>query len=144
MMDAERIFVDSNVLLASSDQSRAAHQNSMRFLEEAFTGAYRLFACGQVFREYVVVATRPLEENGMGLSPSEAYENIKTFQRVIQVLDESSDSLKELMKLMKKYDLKGKRIHDANLVAVMHVHGLVHLKTWNPKDFGPFADIALI
>lgn len=143
-MDAERIFVDTNVLLASADGSRGAHEDSLRFLEKAVSGEYRLFTCGQVFREYLVVSTRPVDENGMGLSPDESYENIQTFRKMIQTLDESSDTITELITLMKKYDLKGKRIHDANLVAVMRTYGLNHLKTWNPKDFRSFPELVLV
>jgi predicted nucleic acid-binding protein len=144
MMDAERIFVDTNVLLAATDRSRQTHESSVEFLQEGVRGSYRLFTCGQVFREYLVVATRPLEENGMGLSPVKAWENIATFRKVIQVLDETHDSLVRLGKMVKDHQLKGKRIHDANLVAVMHTHGLVHLKTWNPKDFAPFSEVLLV
>lgn len=46
--------------------------------------------------------------------------------------------------MVKKHDLKGKRIHDANLVAVMRTYGLSHLKTWNPKDFLPFVGLVMI
>ena len=144
MRDAERIFVDTNVLLACSDGLRVTHEDSLHFLEKAVRGEYRLFACGQVFREYMVVTTRPLEENGMGLSPKKSHENIQTFRKVIQVLDETSDSLTELARMVKQYELKGKRIHDANLVAVMRTYGLSHLKTWNPKDFSPFSKLILL
>jgi len=144
MMDAERIFVDTNVLLACSDGSRGTHEDSLRFLQKAAGGDCRLFACGQVFREYLVVATRPIAENGIGLTPNESYENSQTFRKVIQVLDETSDTLTELIKIVKKYELKGKRIHDANLVAVMRTYGLNHLKTWNPKDFRPFSKLVLV
>jgi predicted nucleic acid-binding protein len=143
-MDAKRIFVDTNVLLACSDGSRATHESSRVFLEKAVLGDYRLFACGQVFREYLVVATRPIIDNGFGLSPVEACENVQTFQTVIQILDETSSSLKELVSLVKQHKLKGKRIHDANLVAVMRVHGLNHIKTWNPKDFSPFSGLEMV
>lgn len=144
MMDADRIFVDSNVLLACSDGTRAAHENSIRFLEKAEKGDCRLFTCGQVFREYLVVATRPVDENGMGLSPEDSYENVQLFRKIIQMLDETSDTLAELVKMVKKYDLKGKRIHDANLVAVMRMYGLNHLKTWNPKDFSAFSELIMV
>lgn len=144
MMDAERIFVDTNVLLAATDRSREAHEASMSFLEEGVKGSYRLFASGQIFREYLVVATRPIEQNGMCLDPSSSRNNIAAFQKVIQVLDETADVLSTLLEYVDAHQLKGKRIHDANLVALMNTHGLVHLKTWNPKDFAPFSQLILV
>jgi hypothetical protein len=40
-----------------------------------------------------------------------------------------------------KNNLKGKRIHDANIVATMRENGLKRLKTYNQGDFSTFEDI---
>jgi len=72
MKDAERIFVDTNVLLAATDRSRHTHQESVQFLEKGVTGEVRLFTCGQVLREYLVVATRPVDVNGLGIKADQA------------------------------------------------------------------------
>lgn len=141
---AERIFVDSNVLLGCTDENRAVHQASVTFIEAAIQGKYRLYANSQVFREYFVVTTRPQAENGLGLSPDESCRNMRIFRESVQILGEGTEVLNELARLVKLYELKGKRIHDANLVAVMNMNGLRHLKTWNPGDFSPFGDLVLV
>ena len=143
MKDAERIFVDTNVLLAATDRSRHTHQESVQFLEKGVAGEVRLFTCGQVLREYLVVATRPVDVNGLGIKADQACENVAIYRSILQLLPETTESYLILEELIRKHSLEGKRIHDANLVAVMTSHGLRHLKTWNPKDFEAFSEVEI-
>lgn len=143
MMDDSRCFVDTNVLLAGTDTSRLHHDAAISFLEQGLSGQQRLFGSGQVFREYLVVATRPTKENGLGLSTTAALENLREFNRCIQILDENADVAARLSALVKNHKLKGKRIHDANIVATMQAHGLTRIRTDNPGDFKVFTDIAM-
>jgi predicted nucleic acid-binding protein len=39
------------------------------------------------------------------------------------------------------YDVGGKQVHDANVVATMLTHGITRLLTFNTGDFSRFADI---
>ncbi len=142
--DDNRVFVDTNVLLAATDHDRKEHPNSLAFLEGGQRGIYRLFVTGQIFREYLVVSTRPIEGNGLGLSPENAVANICCFRKVLQVLQEDDETVTRLITLVKNHELKGKRIHDANLIASMARHGLRRLKTYNPSDFLKFPEVDLI
>ena len=119
MTAAEYCFIDTNVLLTASDKDRPNHTAAVHFLESGLRGEKRLFTNGQVFREYLVVATRPVENNGVGLSPNDALSNLHTFSASIQLLNESQAVAQKLHKLAADYQLKGKRIHDANIVATM-------------------------
>ena len=40
-----------------------------------------------------------------------------------------------LRDLVRRYQVRGKRIHDANIVATMMTHGVSRLATYNVKDF---------
>lgn len=141
--DDKRIFVDTNVLLAATDTTRDRHAEAISFLNGGLTGEQRIFATSQILREYLVVATRPIEVNGLALSPSDASDNVRRFQRFIQILPEDTETSTHLLTLIREHDLSGKRIHDANLVASMLRHGLRKLKTFNPVDFKVFADLEL-
>lgn len=141
MTDAKQCFVDTNVLLAASDRDRADHAEAIHFLETGLRGEIRLFTNGQVFREYLVVATRPLENNGFGLSSNDALSNLESFRTCIQILNESEAVARKLHQLVVDYNLKGKRIHDANIVATMRENGLTVLKTYNQGDYSTFKDI---
>lgn len=139
--DVEISFVDTNILLAASDGDRLCHAEATELLQRAFSGQERLFACGQVFREYLVVATRPIENNGLGLRPKKATENIQSFRQCLQILDENDPSTQRLESLVIKHRLKGKRIHDANIVSIMIENGLRRIFTVNPNDFKAFPEI---
>lgn len=140
-MDDKRCFVDTNVLLIGTDESRAYHAEALAFLEAGLSGTQRLFASGQVYREYLVVATRPVEANGLGLTSAKALANIREFQSCVQRLDENNDVTEQLFGLVKVHHLNGKHIHDANIVATMKAHGLVRIRTNNPDDFSSFEGI---
>ncbi len=144
MTDDKRIFVDTNVLLAATDTDRERHVEAVEFLDSGLRGAVRLFVTTQIFREYLVVATRPQEVNGLGLSSTDACENIQRFRRFFQILGEDSDTTDQLLALIRAHGLSGKRIHDANLVAAMACHGLRKLKTYNPADFSTFSGVDVI
>ena len=81
-------------------------------------------ASGQVLREYLVVATRPAEVNGLGLSVPDALANVDEFARHLDLYDETVAVSTRLRQLALDHDLRGKRLHDANIVATMSVHGI--------------------
>ncbi len=141
MMDARRCFIDTNVLLAATDSSRPEHNAALGLLEQALNGERRLFASGQIFREYLVIATRPTENNGLGIHPEKAVANLSEFRKCVQLLDETDATAKRLGKLVAGNNLRGKRIHDANIAAIMLENGLGRLLTGNHTDFKVFEAI---
>ncbi|QXD23513.1 hypothetical protein F7C95_16535 [Opitutia bacterium ISCC 51] len=56
-------------------------------------------------------------------------------------MEETADTSIHLENLIKRHRLKGKRIHDANIVATMRTHGLQQIATLNPADFRIFSDL---
>ena len=61
------LFVDTNVLLTATDESRPQHRDAGRLFGESGLHGLHLAASGQILREYLVVATRPPDTNGLGL-----------------------------------------------------------------------------
>ena len=138
------LFVDTNVLLTATDESRRHHRDAGRLLGESGTRGLHLAASGQVLREYLVVATRPLDANGLGLPVRDATANVSEFLRCIQLCDETEEVAGRLRQLGLTYGLRGKRLHDANIVATMSTHGIRALITENPGDFALFDEIDLV
>ena len=138
----EVVFADTNVLLCATDRSREHHEEARRLIREAGPSGYHLAVSGQIIREYLVVATRPVAGNGLGLSIPEALNNVDQFSRPPTVFcDEPESVTARLRQLTVAHDLKGKRIHDANVVATMLVHGIRRLITENTRDFAVFDEI---
>jgi hypothetical protein len=100
--------------------------------------AIPLAASTQVFREYLVVATRPVEVNGMGLGLDEALANLSVFRGRMRLLLENEQAWDRLRTLLSKYGCLGKQIHDANLVATSLASGIARLVTANVEDFRRF------
>ena len=140
----DRLFIDTNVLLTATDESRPSHEAARRLIARAHGNALRPAASGQILREYLVVATRPVDVNGLGLDSRDAISNLGAFLRYIRLYDETEAVAERLRQLGRTHDLQGKRYHDANIVATMMVHGIHALVTENAGDFAPFADIEVV
>ena len=143
-MVGDTLFVDTNVLLIATDESRSLHQEAMQLLAGSVTQYLSLATSGQVLREYLVVATRPVDVNGLGLSTEVAVANVNEFLDGFNMCDETVEVSSRLRQLALTHNLSGKRLHDANIVATMEVHGIRALVTENAGDFAPFEDVAIL
>lgn len=135
------LFIDTNILLIASDESRDKHDLARRIFNRILKAGYHSAVCGQVIREYLVVSTRPESVNGLGMKSADALHNIAQFKRKIHCYDETALASDLLQHLVLRYDLKGKRIHDANLAAVMKTQGIETIITENSGDFACFEEI---
>ncbi len=143
-MVGEVVFVDTNVLLSATDESRSHHREACRLIAESGARGVYLAASGQILREYLVVATRPAEVNGLGLAVADATANLHQFLRHLHTYDETEAVAQRLRDLGLRQGLRGKRFHDANIVATMAVHGIRTLVTENGDDFTGFDEIATV
>ena len=137
----EIFFIDTNVLLTATNDTRKHHFAVKKLFKSVIQAGFHLAFCGQIIREYLVVATRPVDVNGFGLRSGDAVHNIMEFQKLMLIYNEKKTTAESLQHLVVKYQLKGKRIHDANIVATMKTHGIKYLITDNSADFKCFEDI---
>jgi len=140
----EHVFLDTNVLLSASDPSRSEHARSLTIFNQWLNRGTALHVSGQVLREYLVVATRPVEKNGLGLDMAAALHNTQQITARAWVVAETPQVAAELTKLLERIPCLGKQVHDANVVATMLVHGLTRLVTANVQDFQRYAGLVEI
>lgn len=131
----ELLLVDTNVLLEATDEKRRFHDACVELLEKH----PRLRISSQVIREYLVVATRPAEANGLGLAVADALSNVREFRRTLRLLPEERPILPAFLALLDEIPCQGKRIHDAHLVATALAHRVQTIVTLNAEDFEPFS-----
>lgn len=131
----EKVFVDTNILLTATDTRRDHHSRALDLFRKAPQKIFTLCLSGQILREYLVVATRPLAVNGLGLGILEAAQNVERFKSVTHFLPESLAVHSQLIALFKEKKITGAKIHDLNIVATLKVAGIKHLLTLNPQDF---------
>ena len=134
----DRVMLDTNVLLAATDERRAEHRDALTILNDWAARHTDLCVSGQVLREYLSVATRPLGPNGLGLNLSEALENVRAICARTTLLAEDSKVADRLLGLLADIECRGKQVHDANLIATMLVHGIGTVVTMNLADFVRF------
>jgi predicted nucleic acid-binding protein len=138
------VFADTNIFLIATDRGRRGHQEARMVLGKARRAGIHLTCSGQVLREYLVVATRAPENNGLGLRPTVALANVEAFLAHVAFHEETEDVAVQLREIIRAGEVTGKRIHDANIVATLRAHGLSILLTENAADFKGFPDIRLV
>jgi len=133
------VFVDTNVLLTASVPARPGHRLALAVVDEWPGRGVQPYTSGQILREYLVVATRPPAANGLGLDSVSAVANVTAFRERLTLLDEDERVADRLRELLVRVPCRGKRIHDANIVATMLVHRVRRLLTSDPDDFARFS-----
>ena len=140
----ERLFCDTNVLLSAVDRRRTLHSRAFRVLNEAPNRGVELCVSGQVLRECLVVSTRPVEANGLGLTLAAAVGNNQAFAERATVLEETRGVANRLPRVAEAAGCAGKAIHDANIAATMLEHGVTRVVTANPQDLMRFEGIDVV
>lgn len=139
MTDDKTVVVDTNVLLSATIPLRPLHRAALAVVNDWPNQGIVLAASGQVFREYLVAATRPVDVNGLGLDVGSALTNIEEFRERMRLLSEGERAWAQLRDLITHYGCKGKQIHDANVVASALASGVAKLVTGNARDFARFS-----
>jgi predicted nucleic acid-binding protein len=91
--------------------------------------------------EFWAVATRPVPNNGLGLSITQAEAELISLKTLFALLPDTPEIFSAWEKIVLQYRVSGKQAHDARLVAAMTVHNLTHLLTFNTADFKRFSFI---
>ncbi len=94
--------------------------------------------------EFWAVATRPATANGFGWDTQKTRVEIDQLLNKFPLLDDTPAILTNWVNLVTTHDVKGKKVHDARLVAVMQAHGVTHLLTFNTNDFNNYSGITLV
>ena len=137
---ADRAVLDTNVLLAATDQARQEHEQAVAAINVWPASGLVLYTNGQILREYLAVATRPVDQNGLGMPRPDAVANVRALRARLNLLAEDIKVSDRLLELLETVECTGKQVHDANVVATMLVHGIDTIVTMNVDDFARFGD----
>jgi len=103
----------------------------------------KLHIVAQNLIELWVVATRPLGENGLGMTPVEAAQALGRIKGMFLFLPETP-AIYPAWEALVLNAVSGKPCHDARLVAAMQVHGLAAILTFDKTGFSRFPGIEVI
>jgi len=134
------ILLDSNVLLRLLAATDPRHAISNAAVTDALSRGDTIYLAPQVVMESWVVMTRPRDVNGFGWSTAVVQGALDGAMRRLPLLPENPAVFAEWWTLV-GFGVNGKRAHDARLAAIMQVHGVRHIMTFNVADFASFDGI---
>jgi predicted nucleic acid-binding protein len=144
MKAGDTILFDANVLLSATDAARKDSNSALGLFRSVPAAGIHIAVCAQILREYLVVATRPENANGAGLSVEDALHNIRFFRSRALVAGEDTRVLDTLVELVRTHERTGKSIHDVNIAALMIVQEIPYIVTANTQDFRDFEGLTPI
>jgi predicted nucleic acid-binding protein len=136
--------VDTNVLLRSIEDGQVAQPIAQNGLFTLRDRGQILSIFPQNLIEFWAVATRPITNNGLGLSIAQAEAELISLKTLFVLLPDTPEIFSVWEKIVLQYRVSGKQAHDARLVAAMRVHNLTHLLTFNTADFKRFSSITVV
>jgi len=139
-----RWLVDTNVLLRSVQPTDPMHADAAQSVSILRSRRVELQITTQNLIEFWAVCTRPVANNGLGLTIVQAEAEVISLREVFAFLPDIPEILTEWERIVTRYQVIGKQAHDAHLVAAMLAHGLTHLLTFNHRDFKRFTEITVV
>ena len=138
------ILADTNVLLRRIHRRDPQHRITQRCLNRLVKDGNRICVTSQNLIELWTVCTRPIDNNGLGLSAGQTERILARVERSVVRLPDSDSVYPEWRRLVVLYAVSGKKTHDARLVAAMKIHNIKHVLTFNTGDFARYAGIIVI
>lgn len=143
MTNAEPLFIDTNILVYANAAGAPFHEQALRALQSAYQAGRPLWLSRQVLREFIATRTRP-QTFAQPSSSAVVIDRVRYFEEHFQVADDTATVTQQLLKLLDTFQLGGKQIHDANIVATMKTYGIRCLLTHNTKDFQRFGELITV
>ena len=138
------ILIDTNVLLRSEQAQSQDYATAHQALARLFANKQGVLF-PQVLTEYWCVCTRPPgKDNGFGWTCAATEERIEAWKQAYRLLRDQPEIYEQWQSLVSRYEVKGKKVHDARLVATLLVHSLTHILTFNVRDFRRFQEITVV
>jgi predicted nucleic acid-binding protein len=139
-----KYLLDTNVVLRFANPSDQQHDLVTEAIAILLEQSNECYLTAQVLIELWVVATRPVDVNGLGWSTQQASNVIEQILTRFPLVEEISQIFPIWLNVVTQKKIKGKRTHDARIIAVMLVYNIRHILTLNPSDFKSLSEIITV
>ncbi len=139
-----KLLVDTNVLLRYIHQPSPEHSLVMQALRRLDDRSDLTVVTPQNLIELWGACTRPAAANGLGLPVSLADQAVERVLRTFDLLEDDPVVFLRWRKLVNTYQVLGRQVHDARLVAVILTYGFSGILTFNPTDFTRYTGIQVL
>lgn len=143
-MKTDRYLLDTNILFRLKNTADSDNPTAVSVIRKILGSGSSIYTCSQNMIEYRVVATRPVEMNGYGLTSIETTTDIADYELNFPILLDTQaqqDIYPIWRKLVESAGTLGKRNHDARILAVAVAHVCTHLLTFNHRDFERYQSV---
>lgn len=138
------MLIDTSTLLRTLQPTHPQRETARIAIKSLTARGRELHIVPQNLVELWVVATRPISQNGLGLSTTEAAAELVRLRSMFPLLPDPPAIYPVWESLVIQYRVAGKPAHDARLVAAMHVHGLNTVLTFDRTGFSRYAGIEVL
>ena len=138
------ILADTNILLRSLHPEHPHYDLATSALKLLRLRNETLCVAPQNLIEFWAVATRPLDENGLGMTVVRVAGEIAALRQFFHVLPHTAGVLERWQHIAIDQGVVGKQTHDAHLVAVMQVHSVTSILTFNGGHFRRFPGVGVL
>jgi predicted nucleic acid-binding protein len=139
-----RVLVDTNILLRSAQPNHPLCAQATGAVSKLIRQNGVSFFCSQTIAEFWNVATRPVHQNGLGLSNEEVVREVASIETLLTLLPEVPAIYDTWKKIVSKYRVQGVKVYDARLVATMDVYAIESVLTFNAADFKRYTSITAL
>jgi predicted nucleic acid-binding protein len=143
-MAAPLYLADTNILVRVSQREDPSYGMIRAALSSLRTAGAVLCFTSQNLAEFWNVCTRPAPQNGYGLSIAETDRRAELIESSFTLLPDTEQVHTVWRRLVVVHSVVGVKVHDARLVAAMHVHGVAHILTLDEQDFMRYSGINVV
>ncbi|MBS1792117.1 MAG: PIN domain-containing protein [Acidobacteria bacterium] len=137
-------LADTNIILRLAEPSHPMHADTLAGLAVLRSKGDIGCIIPQNIIEFWNVATRPAKYNGLGFSQLQTQAEVQKVESLFQIVFDAPGIYAEWKRLVIAHAVEGKEVHDARIVAAMHVHKISQLSTFNTDDFKRFTNITAV
>jgi len=128
------VLADTNILLRTAQPHHPHFAITLHALDALRDRGERPRIVSQNIVEFWAAATRPASANGLGMTTEQAALELGNLKSLFHLLPKVRIHT-EWERIVRKYQVSGKSVHDARQVAAMIVHGIGEILTFNMQDF---------
>jgi predicted nucleic acid-binding protein len=139
MTSVEQVFLDTNILVAASVPEHPSHAIATVVVARLAERDAATYISPQVCREFMATMTRAPFRMTL-IEPSKAVDVLGGWLAGCDLLPETAEVVATLKQIVVRKGVRGKQVHDANVVATMLANGVTRLATLDEADFRRYED----
>ena len=138
------VLVDTNILVRAVQRNHPLMRTARQALRLLVQNGEELCVTHQNIAEFWNVCTRPADANGLGNSIAATDRLTSRIEMFFTVLPDSPEAFRQWRRLIVAHEVKGAKVHDARLAAIMLAHGITRILTFNAVDFRRYINVAVL